>query len=108
MARYEGMDEILDRMRQRLLEAGASGEEPRQTAFVPAAAVWKPDAAYTEILDCMLGLLREAERLEGLLRHGHVHALSCKQGEALRASLANVLSALLTCEELLHQSTRTE
>ncbi|GAC1320293.1 MAG: hypothetical protein NVS2B16_08530 [Chloroflexota bacterium] len=100
MARYEGMDEILQRVRERLEGAeessvGLTGEHSTRTH-----APLHQQACETA-RENLLSLVRDAERLRQTLTTGHFDDLSREQHNDLQSMLGTALQELLRCEALL-------
>ena len=100
MPRYDGMDEILERLRgQMQVSQPAVGEvrggEPR------APSVTASDPSYATVLENVLLLLRDVENLRTLLTPQRLRSLTGEQEQELLALLGKVLQELKSCEAAL-------
>jgi hypothetical protein len=101
MPRYEGMDDLLQRVRDRLgvmdLEEGSGAD---------ASAV--PDASYRNeqyesALEVLLLLLRDAEQLGELVTPERLYSLTGEQHDDLQSILSKALRQLWSCKAALER-----
>lgn len=101
MARYDGMDEILQRLRER-----ASQSRPLVESKQPMPPVReKParDLAYTRAGEQLVLLLHEAEELHSLLLTERTHAITQVEHDDLLAMLGKAQRELGNCETALQR-----
>ena len=98
MPRYEGMEDLLRRVRERLVD------EPAAMETGTAAHAYPMDRTYEQVLTCMQGLMRQAEVLRNTLSAEQIHALSPKQQEHILLELNAVMQELWSSEVLLRRA----
>lgn len=97
MARYEGMDDLLEHVRIQLADRQASD----MTAVSSGLGI--PSAQYEMALNQMLSLLHDAEQLHHLLRTPEYAELPMDQLQDLVTILDKVQRELRRCEVTLQQ-----
>jgi hypothetical protein len=97
MPRYEGMEDLLQRVRQRL---GVVDAEAEAGESAPSA---DHNLHYTATLEMLLLLMRDAEKLHGLLEPEHSRRLTEQQHDELMATLGKVLRELWRCKAALER-----
>lgn len=103
MPRYEEMDDLLRRVRERLVnEAASTG--PTAALYRPSWDVIRPDDPYERVLACIQALVRDAELLHELLGAEHVHSLSAEQHEHVLSILNSVMQELWSSEVMLRRA----
>jgi hypothetical protein len=104
MARYEEMDEILQRVRMRLAQERVG---PSATAIRPLPTMTVPlsDRTYEEILAAMQHLLSDAEQLTERLDAEAARNLEPQQRGHLVSRLGDVVQELRNCEAALRART---
>ncbi|HEX6510493.1 MAG TPA: hypothetical protein VF221_22925 [Chloroflexota bacterium] len=103
MPRYEEMDDLLQRVRNRFAERPADAEQSREMGR-PSVDVLKADGQYEGAVACMQALVRDAESLRDLLSSEHAQSLGSKQHEHLLSLLNSVLQELWSSEVLLRRA----
>lgn len=100
MARYEGMDELLQRVREHLdaAEPPASGSQAGPIPGFPSG-----EQPYESALENLLLIMHDAEQLRGRLTPGRVHAMSREQHDDLQSILNKVLQELYSCDAVLQR-----
>jgi hypothetical protein len=100
MARYEGVDEILQRVRDRLQAPETATEQPPPEP-VPAFTVTMHEQQYVRALDAISTLQHHAELLRDALSSEIASVLTPDQHEHLRRQLGQALHELWAVEEAL-------
>lgn len=97
MARYDGMDELLERVRGRVAQ--------EQEADVEAAAsdLGMPGIQYESALNRILTLLHEAEQLHDVLKDPGYQEMPMGQVEDLLSILDSVQRELRRCEAAIQR-----
>ena len=99
MARYEGMDDLLKRVREHLSTAAEpAGDEGVVTKGPVPAAI---DDQYERAVDRLNTLLRDAVQFRDALSPSGGKALSHAEIDELLRLLGRVLAELWTCESAL-------
>jgi hypothetical protein len=97
MARYDGMDELLDRVRGRV------AREPEGEMETSTEDLGMPSIQYESALNPSLTLLREAEQLHDILKDPAYQAMPMGQIEDLLAVLDSVQRELRRCEAAIQR-----
>lgn len=99
MARYEGMEELLQRVSQQLrVEEHKSGQgEIEAVSVAPPLSVQQ----FGSMLESILLLMRDARQFRDLLRPEQIRLLSRDQHEDLEALLRKLFHELRECEAAL-------
>lgn len=97
MARYDGMDELLDGVRGRMADEQAAGSE------TPASDLGMPGIEYESALNRLLTLLRDAEQLHDLLKDPKYQDIPMGQIEDLLSTLDSVHRELRRCEAVIQR-----
>ena len=99
MPRYEGMEDLLQRVRQRLgvVDAEAEAGESALSA--------DQNLHYRATLETLRLLMRDAEKLRALLEPGDLRRLTEEQHDELMATLGKVLRELWRCKAVLERVT---
>jgi len=97
MPRYEGMEDLLQRVRQRL---GVVDAEVEAGENVPSA---DQNLHYRATLETLRLLTGDAEKLHELLEPGHSRPLTEEQHDELMATLGRVLRELWRCKAVLER-----
>ena|SRR5438270_7462136 len=102
MARYEGMDDILQRVRDRL---GGSEGEPRPTPPQPTPPFPVPirQRQYLQTVDAAQAVLQSAEMLKELLSIEYVETLTPEQHEHMITTLGKIFHELWSIEGALQR-----
>ncbi len=102
MPRYEGMDDLLQRVRDRLEVVNPGLEAQTGAPAVPGRAD-RPERneRYESTLEVLLLLLRDAEQLGELVLPEDLYGLTREQREDLESILAKVLHQLWSCKAAL-------
>jgi hypothetical protein len=102
MPRYEGMDEILERVRTRL----GVEDTARQTGTGqgPSVQMAAPEGPYDRALEGLILLLHDAEQLRRLLSPEQIHILTPEQCDELRSILTKVQQELWRYEASLERA----
>jgi hypothetical protein len=108
MARYEGMDEILQRVRQRLQEPAPVGNDLLPAAEPPPGTVARQEQQFVRVMDVAGMLQRQAETFSELLSPEYVRSLTDGQQQHLLAALGAVLHELWGVEDVLQRTTTSE
>jgi len=95
MRRYEDMDDLLRRVRERLAVDPPAGG-PQSESEPPA------DENYTALLNQTILLYHEAEQLRGLLDSGQAATLSAQEREELLGLIGKAAAAVADCSQRLH------
>jgi hypothetical protein len=105
MARYEGMDEIVERLQSRLAQGIPAPErsEPDMSLTAPGAAGASHPERYTDAVERIMRLLREAQDLRTLLGTARSGSLSQAELDDLLGLVGEVLQELWSCEAVLHR-----
>lgn len=101
VARYEGMDDLLQRLRMRI-EPQVATPAPRAVAPVTKDAP-RGSMQYRRLGGSIEQLLRRAEQIHDLLTTESFHALSVAEQDELLAMLGKVSQELTGCEAALRQ-----
>lgn len=101
MARYEGMDELLQRLRERL--AVAEPKSKHANAASASTTVDRGDRHYADILEGLLLLMREAEQLRARMAPELLDALTEEQRGDLLTILGKLLRELWVCRAALER-----
>lgn len=99
MARYEGMDEILERLQARQQEGAPAPERSQPDMSIPPIPA--ADDRYGEALERVMLLLREAHELRRLLGSDGLRMLAPGEVEDLARQLEKVQTQLSVCEVAL-------
>lgn len=105
MARYEGMEELLQRVRDRL---GGPGTPPddRIREGIPRLVLPLHEQQYFLAIDATQAIARQADALRELLSPEFVRTLSSQQHENLLAAVDGVARELWSVEGALQQALR--
>ena len=98
VARYEGMDDLLEQVRKHLQADAGSIRSPKPARQPDVASC---DESYQTALEHMLLLLRDAEQLRAHLTPGNLSTLSLEQFGDLQKHLFRVLQELYSCDTAL-------
>lgn len=102
MARYEGMEDLLQRVREHLEVEGDAAMSPSGPAGSSANLLTR-EQPYESALENLLLLLHDAEQLRERLTPGRLHALPKEQHDDLQSLLNKVLQELWSCEAALQR-----
>jgi hypothetical protein len=102
MARYEEMDELLERVRERMAKRPAPVEPSAEEAR-SLLRLRMQDAPEPNLTEAMQGLLNVARGLRDLLAPESVELLPSAQQEELLVLLRKVLHELQTCQNALQR-----
>ena len=103
MPRYEGMDDLLQRVRDRL---GVMDPQADPDADVPDLVnASSRSEQYESILEVLLLLLRDAEQLGELVAPERLYSLTGEQHEDLQSILSKALRQLWSCKAALDRVT---
>lgn len=97
MARYEGMDELLGRVRGRMAEEQAVDVE------TPSSDLGMPSVQYESALNRILTLLHEAEELHDVFKDPGYQEMPMGQIEDLLSILDTVQRELRRCEAVIQR-----
>lgn len=97
MRRYEGMEELLAQVRERLSAQVTELESAVHTAS-PSVKQEPEDRNYVSVLNATLILVDDVEQLSDLLTPSRVETLDDEQRASLRSLLARVLDELQSLE----------
>jgi hypothetical protein len=103
MPRYDEMDDLLSRVRERLVGEVDPTETPA-VASRPAYDTLQQDRQYEAVLACTQALLRDAESLHELLGSENVHILSAAQQEHVLSVLNSVMQEFWSSEVTLRRA----
>lgn len=100
MARYEGMEDLLQRVRERM---GVMDRRPHPGSLTASVADRRNEhsSQYASLLEAMLLVLRDAEQLRDQIEPGPGPVLSDEQREDLVAILGKALRELYQCKAAL-------
>src|SRR5579884_3326276 len=99
MARYEGMDDLLARVRERL---GVDGvQEPAARPTPPRRETVQRDEQYTRALESALLLVRDVQTVGEQLTRELVEALTQEQRDELAGLITRAIQALRDHETAL-------
>jgi len=102
VARYEGMDEMLQRVRERLGQPETPSEEAAPSAVLKLAVPFR-EQQNMRALDQARALLNGAEQLRDLLRPECLATLAPEQQERLIGLLGQTLQELRSVEDALQR-----
>jgi hypothetical protein len=102
VARYEGMDEMLQRVRERLGQPETPSEEAAPPAVLDLAVPFR-EQQYFKALDQARALLNGAEQLRDLLRPEYLGTLAPEQQHQLVNLLVQTLQELKSVEDALQR-----
>src|SRR5206468_8104105 len=110
MARYEEMDELLDRVRERMAKRPAPVERTPEEArsLLRLRLQDTQDTPEPNLVEAMQGLLNVAQGLHDLLAPESVEALPPAQQQELLSLLRKVLYELRTCQNALQGPARQD
>lgn len=97
MARYEGMDDLLSRVRGRM------AEEQVVDVDTPGSDLGMPSIQYETALNRILTLLHEAEQLHDVLKEPGYQEMPMGQVEDLLSILDTVQRELRRCEAVIQR-----
>jgi hypothetical protein len=103
MPRYDEMDDLLSRVRERLVDE-ATPSEPPAAASRPSLDMLQQDRQFEAALACTRALLHHAESLRELLGAENVHTLSAAQQEHVLSVLNSVMQELWSSEVTLRRA----
>jgi hypothetical protein len=106
MARYEGMDELLQRVRVRLGVPDRTPAKAEPETNMTGAS--HSARSYDRAREHALSLLHEAERLQSFLTGEEVRTMTRREQEEVHDLLEKVRGELLVCEATLHQVVHTD
>ncbi len=101
MPRYDEMDDLLRRVRDRLVDADP---EAQPEAAQPWLSVAAQEDQCERVLACTQALMRDAELLRELVAGEHLHALSAVQHEHVLSVLSSVMQELWSSEVTLRRA----
>jgi len=99
VARYDGMDDLLEQVRKHLQTQAAGPPQNLKPTRQSDGAQY--DESYQAALEYMLLLLRDAEQLRAHLTPGNLSTLSLEQFGDLQKHLFRVLQELYSCDTAL-------
>jgi hypothetical protein len=102
MARYEGMDEMLQRMRERLGQPEMPLEDPATSTVLEFPVPFR-EQQHFRALDQARALLNGAEQLRDSLRPEYLGTLAPEQQEQLLSLLGQILQELRSVESALQR-----
>jgi hypothetical protein len=102
MPRYEGMEELLQRLNSRF---GQPNDAPLRVRAGPpqGAGTQTESQQYALAIESVMRLLHEAEQLHALLNSETVRSLTSGEHDDLVGLLGKVLQELWTCEVALQR-----
>lgn len=101
MPRYEGMDDLLKGVRERLEGDHAGAEEASSDGGGYTVSMPLESQAYERVISHLVLLLREAEKLREMIGSNAGAGLDDDQSDHLLGLLGQVLEELWTCEAML-------
>jgi hypothetical protein len=105
MARFEGMDEILQRVREQLQEPDAPNREtPRELPLSVGTTVAGDTQQFDRILEVAARLQSDGESFAQLVSREYLATLTDDQQQHLLAALGAVLHELWGVEDLLQRT----
>lgn len=105
MARYEGMDKVLQGVRDRL---SARPDSVQRDTTNPRKATVSRDDPYANAVEGVMLLLRDAQKLRDLLAPSQVGAVTADQREEIRSLLVRVVVELSSHLDALEQVAQYE
>jgi hypothetical protein len=102
VARYEGMEDILQRVRKRLGEPEAPATIPPPESAATLAVPLR-EQQYLRTVDAAQSLLRSAETLKEMLSSEYVRSLNSEQQEHLLTILGQIFHDLWAVEGALQR-----
>lgn len=105
MPRYEEMDDLLQRVRDRLVDLpGETETAPSREESASSWDVVPAEEQYDRVLACTQGLLRDAELLRELLGADYLDTLNAAQFEHILSVLNSVMQELWSSEVSLRRA----
>ena len=102
MTRYEGMEELLQRVRQQLKVD--ESKQPKQTQRETVFPVPREDERFVMVLEQVLVLLRQVDQVCTLLGEEQIPFLNKEQGDDLSRLLTKGLNQLRDCASGLQRA----
>jgi hypothetical protein len=103
MPRYDEMDDLLSRVRERLVDEAAPTETPAAASRRSFDSL-QQDRQYEDVLACNQALLRHAESLRELVSAENAHTLTAAQQEHILSVLNSVMQELWSSEVTLRRA----